>query len=127
MKHTVKLKGIIVGHSELEHIEPGTGRAWGPFRPGLGYDLVQPVFALFAQAAPKNEASRDDAKLERYYAARDALDLRLEDVTGRPIHTTTIHIADYDAADSGNAPQLEVLISDEAYWRRRLESKDPTT
>ncbi len=122
MKHTVRLKGVIVGHSELEHIEPGTGRAWGSFRPGLGYDLVQPVFALFAQAAPRNGSSRDNTKLERYYAARDALDLKLEDSTGQPIRTTTIHIAVYDGADSGGVPELEVLIADDGYWRRRLES-----
>jgi hypothetical protein len=120
MKHTVRLKGVIVGHSELEHIEPGTGRAWGCFRPGLGYDLVQPVFALFAEAAPLNGASRDEAKLERYYAARDALDLKLEDATGRPIRTTTIHIADHEGS-SGN-PELDVLIADDGYWQRRQES-----
>jgi hypothetical protein len=124
MKHTVRLKGVIVGHSELEHIEPGTGRAWGSFRPGLGYELVQPVFALFAEAAPKDGgASRDNAKLERYYAARDALDLTLEDATGRPIRTTTIHIADYDGGEShAAAPELDVLIADDEYWQRRLES-----
>jgi hypothetical protein len=121
MTYTVRLKGIIVGHSELENIEPGTGRAWGSFRPGLGYDLVQPVFALFAEAAPRNASVRDDAKLERYYAARDALDLKLEDATGRPIRTTTIHIADYDGS-SGSAAELDVLIADDSYWRRRLES-----
>jgi hypothetical protein len=120
MKHTVRLKGVIVGHSELEHIEPGTGRAWGSFRPGLGYDLVQPVFALFAEAAPRN-GTRDNAKLKRYYAARDALGLSLEDAAGQPIRTTTIHIADYDDASS-DAPELEVLISDDGYWKRRLES-----
>ena len=122
MKHTVRLKGVIVGHSELENIEPGTGRAWGSFRPGLGYDLVQPVFALFAEAAPRGSAS-DEAKLERYYAARDALDLRLEDASGRPIRTTTIHIADYEGqSGNGNAPELDVLIADDGYWRQRLES-----
>lgn len=123
MKHTVRLKGVIVGHSELENIEPGTGRAWGSFRPGLGYDLVQPVFALFAEAAPRGGASRDEAKLERYYAARDALDLSLEDASGRPIRTTTIHIADYEGqSGKSNAPELDVLIADDGYWRQRLES-----
>jgi len=122
MKHTVRLKGVIVGHSDLEHVEPSTGRAWGSFRTGLGYELVQPVFALFAEAAPRDGVSRDDVKLERYYAARDALDLKLEDATGRPIRTTTIHIADYDGGRKANAPELDVLISDDDYWRRRLES-----
>jgi hypothetical protein len=123
VKHTVRLKGVIVGHSELENIEPGTGRAWGSFRPGLGYELVQPVFALFAEAAPRGGAAHDQAKLERYYAARDALDLKLEDASGRPIRTTTIHIADYEGQSSeSNAPELDVLIADDGYWRQRLES-----
>jgi hypothetical protein len=114
---------VIVGHSELENIEPGTGRAWGSFRPGLGYDLVQPVFALFAEAAPPGGTSRDEVKLERYYAARDALDLRLEDASGRPIRTTTIHIADYEGqSGTSDAPELDVLIADDGYWRQRLES-----
>ena len=118
MKHTVRLKGVIVGHSDLEHIEPGTGRAWGPFRPGLGYDLVQPVFRLFAQAVPPDGSSRDAALLERYYKARDALPLELQDDGGRTIRTSAIHIADY-SVEEGAAPVLDVLISDESYWLRR--------
>jgi len=47
--------------------------------------------------------------------------LKLEDATGRPIRTTTIHIADHDGP-SGNVPELDVLISDDGYWSRRLES-----
>jgi hypothetical protein len=120
MNHTVRLKGVIVGHSDLEHIEPSTGRAWGSFRPGLGYDLVQPVFALFAQAAPRDGSRRDNALLDRYYAARDALELRLEDASGRAIRTTTIHIADYDGTEAAAAPELEVLIADDRYWQQRL-------
>jgi len=119
MNHTVRLKGVIVGHSDLEHIEPSTGRAWGSFRPGLGYDLVQPVFALFAQAAPRDGSRRDNALLDRYYAARDALELRLEDASGRTIRTTTIHIADYEGTDA-STPELDVLIADDRYWQQRL-------
>ena len=118
MKHTVRLKGVIVGHSELENIEPGTGRAWGSFRPGLGYDLVQPVFRLFAQAVPPDGSSRDSALLERYYKARDALPLELQDDGGRTIRTSAIHIADY-SVEEGTAPVLDVLISEESYWLRR--------
>ena len=44
MRHTVKMHGVIIGYSELEHAEPDVGRAWGVFRPGVGYELVQPVF-----------------------------------------------------------------------------------
>ena len=120
MKHTVRLKGVIVGHSDLEHIEPGTGRAWGSFRPGLGYDLVQPVFRLFARAVPHDGTPRDNAMLDRYHGARDALGLQLEDTNGKRISTSTIHIADYTIEEGDRAIELDVLIRDEGYWRHRL-------
>lgn len=119
MKHTLKLHGVIVGHSELEHIERGTGRAWGAFRPGLGYELVQPVFRLFAQAMAPDGAEQDREKLERYYKSRDALKLELTDASGAKIPTSTIHIADFTVEDGPSAIQLDVLIPDEDYWSRR--------
>jgi hypothetical protein len=114
------LKGVIVGHSDLEHIEPGVGRAWGPFRPGLGYELVQPVFRLFARAMPRDGSARDDALLAKYHGARDALALELQDDTGRRIPTSAIHIADYTVEEGDRAIELDVLIRDEGYWRQRL-------
>src|SRR5262249_53586925 len=118
MRHTVRLQGVIVGHSELEHADTTLGRAWGVFRPGLGYDLVQPVFRLFAQAVPSDGSNRDKALLERYYKARDALPLELQDDSGRTIRTSAIHIADY-SVEEGTPPVLDVLISEESYWLRR--------
>jgi hypothetical protein len=122
MRHTVKLHGVIVGHSELEHAERDTGRAWGAFRPALGYDLIQPVFRLFSQAVPTDGSSRDEAKLQRYYAARDALHLTLEDAAGLSIPTSAIHIADYTVEAGPSAIALDVLINDETYWAARPES-----
>ena len=124
MKHTVKLHGVIVGHSELEHAERGVGRAWGAFRPGLGYELVQPVFRLYAQAVPAGGAVRDETLLARYYKARDALRLELVDARGSRIPTSTIHIADYTVEDGPGAIALDVLIPDDGYWSRRPEA-DP--
>ena len=121
MRHTVRLKGVIVGHSELEQIDPDLGRAWGAFRPGLGYELVQPVFRLFSQAVPQDGSMKDTALLERYYKARDALHLELEDAGGKPIRVSAIHIADY-SVERGNAAgaiEVDVLISDDEYWSRR--------
>lgn len=120
MKHTVRLKGVIVGHSELEYTEPATGRAWGAFRPGLGYDLVQPVFRLFARAVPHDGSARDNEMLDRYHGARDALELHLEDTNGKRIPTSAIHIADYTVEEGERAIELDVLIRDEGYWRHRL-------
>lgn len=117
MRHTVRLHGVIVGHSDLEHLEPELGRARGVFRPGLGYELVQPVFRIYAHAVPFGGKEKDELALARYFKARDALALELVDPTGRVVRTTAIHIEDY-TIESGELPIiLDVLISDEAYWR----------
>jgi hypothetical protein len=119
MKHTVRLHGVIVGHSELEHADVGLGRAWGAFRPGLGYELVQPVFRLFAQAAPRDTDARVTEMLELYFNARDALGLELQDASGRRIGASAIHIADYTVEEGTGAIELDVLIKDADYWRER--------
>lgn len=119
MKHTLKMRGVIVGHSELETIEPELGRARGRLRPGLGYELVQPVFRIFARAVPLDGSPKDSGALDRYYKARDALGLELVDAEGRPIITSAIHIADYTVEAGSAALELDVLISDDSYWQRR--------
>ena len=119
MRHTLKLHGVVVGWSDLERIEPDLGRARGRFRPGIGYELVQPVFRLFAEAVPREEPGRrDETKLARYYKSRDALQLELVDAEGARIPTTTIHIADYRSNGTGDC-ELDVLIADVDYWQRR--------
>ena len=119
MRHTVRLKGVIVGHSELENIDESLGRAWGMFRPGMGYDLVQPIFRLFAEAVPLDGSARNAGVLQRYYNARDALELELQDQHGRSIRTSGIHIADYREEEGETAIELDVLIKDQAYWATR--------
>ena len=117
MRHTVKLHGVIVGHSELEQRDPGTRRAWGRFRPGLGYELVQPVFRLFTEAVPmRGGEPRDEDKLARYHAARDKLGLELVDASGRRIGTSAIHISDYTHQQGSDALELEVLVSEDEFW-----------
>ena len=116
--HTVRLHGIAIGYSELEDADPALGRARGRFRPGVGYELVQPIFRLFAEAVPVPGADVEDAeKLDRYHRSRDALDLSLEDNAGRSIRTSAIHISDYSSRRDGTI-ELEVLISDPEYWSR---------
>ncbi|HZI41513.1 MAG TPA: hypothetical protein VFD67_07400 [Gemmatimonadaceae bacterium] len=120
MRHTLKLHGVVVGWSELERIEPDIGRARGRFRTGVGYELVQPVFRLFAEAVPRaDDAERDEAKLARYYRSRDALQLELVDAAGKLIPTSAIHIADYTSDEDGGDCELDVLIADTGYWERR--------
>lgn len=116
MRHTVRLHGVIVGHSELEDREPELGRARGAFRPGVGYELVQPVFRIYSHAVPLDGWHRDQVGLERYYKARDALKLELVDANGRVIKTSTIHIEDYTVEAGPSAIRLDVLIKDPEYW-----------
>lgn len=117
VRHTVKLNGIIVGHSELEERDASLGRAHGRFRPGLGYELVQPIFRLFSEAVPVPGAEpRDQDKLSRYHAARDKLGLELVDASGKSIPTSAIHIADYTVERGNDALELDVLIADDDYW-----------
>ncbi len=117
MRHTVKMRDVIVGHSELEGRDPSLHRAWGRFRPGFGYELVQPVFRLFSEAVPMPGGEpRDRDKLARYHAARDKLGLELVGVDGRRIETSAIHIADYTVERGEEALELEVLVRDEGWW-----------
>ena len=119
MRHTLKLNGIIVGHSQLEEVELD-GRAWGQFHPGLGYELVQPIFRLFTEATPMPGGEpRDQIKLAQYMEARDKLPFELVDENGKRIKTAAIHIADYEAERGEGAISLDVLISDDEYWRAR--------
>src|SRR5207237_8667160 len=121
-RHTVRLHGIAIGYSDLENIEPALGRARGIFRPGVGYDLVQPVFQLFTEAVPAPGAKvADEDKLNRYHRSRDALGLSLEDDAGRAIRTSAIHISDYSERRGGTI-ELEVLISAADSWRQRSKS-----
>ena len=118
-RHTVMLKGVAIGYSDLEDADATLGRARGQFRPGVGYELVQPVFQLFTQAVPSPGADvADEEKLARYHKSRDALGLSLEDHQGRVIRTSAIHIADYSHLDRGGM-QLEALITDAEYWKNR--------
>ena len=73
MSFTLTMSGVIVGRSELETRDPARRVASGVFRPGLGYELAQPVFDLYAAAGQDADA------LARYRTARDALRLQLAD------------------------------------------------
>ena len=43
MSYTLRMSNVIVGRSELEERDATRHTARGAFRPGLGYDLVQPL------------------------------------------------------------------------------------
>jgi hypothetical protein len=99
MSYTLKLHGVTIGRSDLEHRDPPVGTAWGAFRRGAGYELVEPVFQLRTEDP------------ERYRQARDALALELFDATGKMIETTSL---DLEPLDGGLV--LRAGIPDRTFW-----------
>jgi hypothetical protein len=77
LQFTVRLRGIIVGRAELATPDPATGARSGAFRPGPGYNLVQPLFQLSGQ---------------RFEQAMQALKLELLDDKGDIVPTRSIDI-----------------------------------
>ena len=111
MSFTLTMSGVIVGRSELELRDASRRVASGAFRPGLGYDLAQPVFALH------ESASSDPSALDRYRKAREALRLTLTDASGTSVSLRELHIrpaGDAESSDSGLV--LEVVTDDPRIW-----------
>lgn len=79
MSFTVRLRGIIVGRAELAASDPVTGLRSGAFRPGPGFDLVEPLFQLTSP---------------RFEQAMEALKLELLDDKGGVVPTRSIDIRD---------------------------------
>jgi hypothetical protein len=111
MSFTLSMSGVIVGRSDLETRDPETHIARGVFRPGLGYELTQPIFALYAGSAT------DPDTLSRYRKARDALRLALTDAAGAPVSLRELHIRPDSAAGSQSSRLvLEIETDDPAVW-----------
>ena len=110
--YTVRMRGVTVGWSDLEQVDEGSAVATGLFRPGPGYDLVQPIFRLYAEAVPKEGArAGDEAKLARYQAARERLGLTLHGPRGTAIPTAALHV--HDASGAGDdALRLEAHLAE---------------
>jgi len=107
MSFILKMSGVIVGRSELENRNATRRLASGVFRPGLGYDLVRPIFDLLETVGDSAEA------MSRYRKARDALHLQLSDSSGSALTVRELHIR----RNSGSgAPILEVETDDPGFW-----------
>jgi hypothetical protein len=117
MSFTLTMSGVIVGRSELERRDPATRVVRGVFRPGLGYELAQPVFSLY------ENAHGDQASLVRYRRAREALRLQLTDATGTPVSFRELHIQATPAATSGGAEYVMEIVSDDpVLWTTSAQS-----
>jgi hypothetical protein len=114
---TVTMSGVIVGRSELEGRDAETRIARGRFHPGLGYDLAQPVFALY------EAASSDAVTLARYRTAREALRLQLTDAAGAPVSFRDLHILpNTDAKPGAKEYVIEIESDDPLIWNAPTKS-----
>lgn len=113
MSYTLRLKEIVIGWSDLEQRDVTTRVARGNFRPGLGYELVEPIFVL----RPVDPSTPDALEHEaRYRRARNTLALSLHAADGAEIDTARIDIMRDD--DSSTELALEVSVVDRAFWKR---------
>ena len=110
-RYTLKLRDVVIGWSDLERRDRGTGIARGDFRPGLGWDLVEPIFVL----RPTDPTAPDAADREhRYRRARDTLSLSLHAGDGTMVDTARIDVMRDEASATDLA--LEVVVVDQAFW-----------
>lgn len=112
MTYTLRLKDITIGWCDLETRDPSTRIARGDFRPGLGYELVEPIFVLRPTGAADPDALERES---RYRRARDTLDLSLHGSDGAEVDTARIDIM----RDEQSATELvlEVSVVDRGFWR----------
>ena len=111
MSFTLTMSNVIVGRSELEHRDSDRRLASGAFRPGLGYELAQPVFALF------DDAAGDAAALARYRKAREALRLSLTSSSGTSVAVRDLRVRRGNTGSAGDSTLvLEIETDDPAFW-----------
>lgn len=114
MSFVLKLRDVIVGRSALDQRDAGRRTARGVFRPGLGYDLVEPIFALLG--APDGGEIPAEQR-QRYRKARDMLALAVYAPDDTLVETSRIEIVADGHAPTGLA--LEVTVVDPAFWETR--------
>jgi len=111
MSFTLSMSGVIVGRSELETRDPIKRVARGVFRPGLGYELAEPIFNL--SPGPGGDADTQ----ARYRKAKDALQLQLADSLGKPISVRDLHIRRESSASPAKSELIiEIETDDPAVW-----------
>lgn len=110
MSYVLKLRDVIVGRSDLAQRDAERRAARGAFRPGLGWELVEPIFALL----PVDDSRASAEQRSRYRQARDTLALALYAPNGQLVETARIDIT--PDATSSTGLTLDVGVVDDAFW-----------
>jgi hypothetical protein len=113
----VKLKEVIVGRADVEPRSDNARVAQGEFRPGLGWDLIAPIYELYAEGRgdPARARLPDAAMLERFGHASRALDLAVFDVAGKKLRLDDLRF-EMRPTGSGWAPGKLMLTAREETW-----------
>jgi hypothetical protein len=111
MSYVLKLRDVIVGRADLTERDTARSSARGSFRPGLGWELVEPIFAL-ARAGGEVPSDADRA---RYRRARDTLALALYAPDGTLVDTVRLDVLVDDSSPTGLV--LDAAIVDPGFWR----------
>jgi hypothetical protein len=110
MSYVLKLRDVIVGRSDLAERDRAHSTARGVFRPGLGWELVEPIYALL----PLGDASVTAEERDRYRRARDTLALALYAPNGTLIETARIDVLADSSSSTGLT--LDVGLMDDEFW-----------
>ncbi len=108
MPYRLKLGSTVLGTSHLEERDPCMGVAWGHFAPTAEYEIVRPVFRLFAAAEELPASAAREEALARYYRARDAMPFTIADEHGSGLPCGSVHV--HDLSDDGAASQLQLEV-----------------
>jgi hypothetical protein len=94
MKFHIIFNEQLIGESNLENHDKGMNIYSGKFWPTVDYRLVKPVYLLFGHATI-NPSKVDESLLNKYYQARDKLNLKVLDEGHQLFPSESIHIIDY--------------------------------
>lgn len=94
----LRLGGVTLGRARLDPPDPRTGSRAGALSPTDAYDLICPIFRLFADAEALESPAARATALERATRARAALKLNLVTEDGRPLAAGLIHVHDRHAS-----------------------------
>lgn len=104
----VYANGTLVGHADLQPLDPSLGVYGGAFQPNEGYDAVRPVVLELMRRAWPRQQSTSPPHLREAYRRHDALDIEVRTEAGDVLHPTTVHIEDAGGVWTDEAPQIEL-------------------
>ena len=111
MPFVLKLRDVIVGRSDLATRDRTLHIARGDFRPGVGWELVEPIFTMLGVHGGDD---RSEEQRDRYRRARDTLALALYNAAGTLVDSSRIDIRRDGSSPSGLV--LEIKVVDDTFW-----------